>query len=400
MKKVILFIFATVTISAHSQTINFDDPNFKAILLSANTENFIAWDEDFNSMVLDINGNNEIELSEAALVYRIDVPNSSNISSLIGIEFFQNLTNLRCLNNLLITLDVSTLSNLESLNIDSNDVQNLVLNPQIKFLKCRDNQLSFLDLAQFQNLENVDCRNNNLAELDLTSSTNIFRLSCGNNELTSLSIQGLPLSGGLSCENNLLTQLDLTGVGNPLPSPTLIIDCSNNLFTSLNTNVALKNDIRLVCNDNPNLTTLYVKNGEIFDDTFNPMVPPRPSLFFENTTNLELICADDFNFEYLEEKILDYNLTGISLTTGCTLDIEEYEHKSFTFYPNPITYELTIAGSIKFNTITIYDLTGRQVYQTGFESLKPINLEFLNSGQYTIQLNSTNENQNFLILKK
>ncbi|MEM5565141.1 T9SS type A sorting domain-containing protein [Psychroserpens sp. AS72] len=420
MKKVIFFIFVIITISANSQIINFDDPNFKDLLLTTDIEDSIAMNSDNIAIIIDTNGDGEIEVSEAALVDELFIPINSNISSLVGVEFFTNLTQLSCLYNELTQLDVSTLNNLNSLalqhnqllqldvsmlenltylSVFDNQLTTLNINPQLEYLNCNDNNIDSIDFIQSSSLTELFCTNNNLSELNLSNAISLRNLNCDDNQLTQLLIQNLPLIG-LSCDNNLLTSIDVSGVGLINPGLILFINCENNLLTTIDVTVATNPKVRLECSNNPNLTTLYVKNGEIFDDTFNPMIPPRPSLFFENNTNLELICADDFNFEYLEDKILDYNLTGITLTSDCTLDVIDYKKSNFTFYPNPVDNSITIDCLTAFNVLKVYDITGRQVHQTNFETLTPINLEFLNSGHYIIQLHSKTEKHNFLIIKE
>ena len=138
--------------SINAQIITIPDVNFKAKLLSASTSNSIALDINNNSIVIDINSNNSIELSEALVVYSLNVSNS-NISSLQGLNYFTNLEELYCNNNQLTTLDVSS-------NV---------------------------------NLYYINCKNNFLTTID-TSSIN-------------------DLAFGINCENNLLTSLNLKGIG-------------------------------------------------------------------------------------------------------------------------------------------------------------------------------------------
>jgi Leucine-rich repeat (LRR) protein len=298
MKKVIFFIFVIITISANSQIINFDDPNFKDLLLTTDIEDSIAMNSDNIAIIIDTNGDSEIQVSEAALVDELFIPINSNISSLVGVEFFTNLTQLSCLYNELTQLDVSMLENLTYLSVFDNQLATLNINPQLEYLNCNDNNLDSIDFTQSSSLTELYCTNNNLSELNLSNAISLRNLNCDDNQLTQLLIQNLPLIG-LSCDNNLLTSIDVSGVGLINPGLILFINCKNNLLTTIDVTVATNPKVRLECSNNPNLTTLYVKNGEILDDTFNPMIPPRPSLFFENNTNLELICADDFNFDYL-----------------------------------------------------------------------------------------------------
>lgn len=93
--------------------------------IEINEDNFP--DENFRQYVsenidqADASGNKDKKLSQAEIesVTEIDV-NYKNIASLKGIEYFTNLKELKCSGNYLVELDVSTLTNLESLNCADN----------------------------------------------------------------------------------------------------------------------------------------------------------------------------------------------------------------------------------------------------------------------------------------
>jgi Leucine-rich repeat (LRR) protein len=112
MKNLILSAFLMLFGFLQAQIINIPDVNFKAKLLSSNTTtSVVARDENYQPIIIDTNNNNEIEISEALQVHYLFVYNS-NIASLTGIEFFTNLQTLSCQNNLLTTLNISSLTNL------------------------------------------------------------------------------------------------------------------------------------------------------------------------------------------------------------------------------------------------------------------------------------------------
>ena len=82
------------------------------------------------------------------------------------------------------------------------------------------------------------------------------------------------------------------------------------------------------------------------------------------------------------------------------LDSEKFENKvTFGVYPNPSTdkkinliYEMPSGNSDK-NVVTIYSITGAQMYQTTIESnsgffSKELDLNFLNSGMYLLKFDS------------
>ena len=132
MKKIYLqLLFLLLSKSINAQIINIPDINFKNKLLSA-TANvgpayFIAADVYGNNIAVDINNNGEIELSEALRVYKLTVQNC-NITNLSGIEYFTNINYLNCADNLLISLDVSSLTNLNYFRCDRNNLTFLNIN--------------------------------------------------------------------------------------------------------------------------------------------------------------------------------------------------------------------------------------------------------------------------------
>src|SRR6476620_1715150 len=103
MKKLYFLAFLLLMTFSNAQIINFPDSAFKAKLLQANPSNTIAAIPSsipingayFAYVTIDTNGNDEIEVSEAAVISRLQVPNS-NITSLEGIQYFTDLSYLNC----------------------------------------------------------------------------------------------------------------------------------------------------------------------------------------------------------------------------------------------------------------------------------------------------------------
>lgn len=167
MKLNLSFFLFLVFMTSKAQIINIPDNNFKNALI--------------NDLVADINGNNifdsnvdtnndgEIQISEAESVLKLNIANK-NISSLNGIEYFTNLTELRCEENNLTELVLS--HNLELYN-----------------LFCNDNQLSNLNVINCINLNRIHCNYNNLTELDFSLNSNLYAINCDDNQLTSLNVK-------------------------------------------------------------------------------------------------------------------------------------------------------------------------------------------------------------------
>ncbi len=99
--------------------------------------------------------------------------------SLKGIEYFTELTTLKC---------YSYLVNLSSDYIMSNDVYFLYnldvsKNTKLTYLDCRGNMLSKLDLSKNTALEHLDCSNNSFTTLDLSKNTALKELRCYKNSI-------------------------------------------------------------------------------------------------------------------------------------------------------------------------------------------------------------------------
>lgn len=398
IRYLLIYILITVSFLVNGQTISFEDPNFESILLSSTTSNNIALNEFNQSIALDLNENGQIEIEESELVFELNIPINSNIESLLGIEFFNNLTHLHCTYNLLTELNVSMLTNLEFLQVGNNQLETLEFNPQLQILGCPNNEIESLDFLLSTNLESLDCANNNLTELNLSSAQNLRILNCRDNQLTSLMIQYLPLIN-INCNNNQLVELNLYNVGDSSSGTPLIIDCLNNQFINIDTTTTENSEVSLNCSNNANLVSLNLKNGETFYDS-SPQQPPSSSVRFDNNINLETICADEFNFEYLQTKLNESNISNCELTSDCTLSIKNFNEESFILYPNPIKDNLVIKCPLKYNYLVVYNFIGQIVFEINFELDKPIDLSFLSSGNYIAKLITKDDSKQFEIIKK
>lgn len=398
MRNLSLFFLILIPIFSFGQTINFNDSNFESILLSATTSNNIAKNELNESIAIDNNENGLIEVEESALVFELHIPINSNIENLLGIESFSNLNSLHCTYNLLSELNVSMLQNLKFLNVENNLIETLEFNPQLETLSCSNNEIETLDFSLSASLKNLNCAYNNLTELNLLNAINLKTLNCSDNQLSDLMIQSLPLIN-INCNNNQLVELDLLNVGDSSSGTPLIIDCLNNDLLSIDTTLTENSAVNLNCSDNANLISLYLKNGETFYDSAPPQ-PPSSAVYFHNNFNLQIICADAFNFNYLQTKLDNNTILGCELTSDCTLGINGFKEEEFTFFPNPIKNHLTIECPINFNTLIIYNFLGQIVYKTDFNPNEPIELEFLDSGNYIGKIISENGSKQIRITKE
>ncbi len=314
-----LLIIATVGLTCNAQIIDIPDANFKNALVNTNcvdTDGVNYGDSD-----ADTNNDGEISVSEAEAVVEGLYISSNSISSLDGIEFFTNLTELWCGNNSLTNINnnISSLSNLRVLYCNDNQLTNLEISniPNLELLCCYNNQMESLNVNSSGDLTLI-CRDNQLTTINTDNLPNLRSLSCRNNLITSLNFENNPLLVNLSCNDNLIGALDLTNQtqlesvncqnnqiteltfgtipGNVGLGTVFTLNCSNNLLSELDLSSVYMTQHGINVSNNQ-LTTLILKNGV-------PNIYDYPELFGQvvltNNPDLGFICVDPFEQSYIE----------------------------------------------------------------------------------------------------
>jgi len=180
---------------AKAQNIEFEDDVFKTLLLGTYIPAYEfahAEDENGNSIVIDANHDGEISQAEALNVYQLEIPLlrtsafDAAVTSLKGIEYFTNLTVLRCegRGNALSSLDVSALTKLKELYCSPS------LTTASEFaLGVRP--LSNLTLPKTPTLEVLDISNSSVNNLDFLSGVpNLKKLYMDNITLENINVSG------------------------------------------------------------------------------------------------------------------------------------------------------------------------------------------------------------------
>lgn len=173
------------------------------------------------SEVYDKNGDGYLSVDERSATYmnlsgRIDVDENGDpvetIDNLQGIEYFTNLTMLRCGGLGLNTLDVSKLVNLTSLTCQGNNLASLDLsyNMALLTLNCSDNVLTNIILPMSTSFETLNCYANSLQKLNLSGVPGLKSLYCHQNELDKLDLSSNINLSEINCQQNHLTALDLS----------------------------------------------------------------------------------------------------------------------------------------------------------------------------------------------
>lgn len=168
---------------------NFPDANFRSYVLAS----------------FDSNGDEKLDDEEIANVKYI-FASSKTISSLKGIEYFTELTELDCGNNQLTSLDVSK-------------------NTKLVKLICAKNALTSLNTSQNPLLKKLDIYSNKLTSIDVSQNTELETLYIGRNPIETLNVKNNVKLMELQSELNNLTSLDLSN-----NSSSMSVYVANNIY--------------------------------------------------------------------------------------------------------------------------------------------------------------------------
>jgi hypothetical protein len=434
MKKLLFTgIIILYSLSTFAQIVDIPDENFKAALLD-------------NFQPIDTNGDGEIQVTEAELAPNINAI-LNNVTDITGIEAFINLEVLSLGNNEVTTVDLSQNTKLKILAIDVNPITDIDLSflPDLEIVRLGQTQIQEIDLSFNPNLRRLDLDGTLIQELDLTSNNNIEVLSLTNTLLTTIDVSALTELIQLSMNitemseidvsnNVLLESLDLRGSGltsinlqNNTNLEVLDISFTNLQSIDLSQNTQLKilfiagnplesidlsdlsvlraidigmtNLTTLDLSMNPqlcfvslnlseNLISVNLQNGNnellaldgtceisAFESSYSF---PTGASFSQGNNNLISICVDDIAFA--EENFLNVP-PSTDITEDCMLSIQDINTPLIAVYPNPTTDIINVSQTV--NNVTVYDLSGKQVYK-GQDST--ISLKNLNNGMYILRL--------------
>lgn len=179
----------------------------------------------------------------------------NNISAL-NVSSLNTLTKITCSSNMLSTLDVSGLSLLGELLANDNPI------------------LNSLNISNCTALAYVGAEYCNVMNLNTSGCTSLTQISMAHNNLNTVALNNLPNLQYLHFSSSNIQNLTITNC----PKLFMASLDDNNLNTlDLSTCTSLD---YLHAENNPNLTSLYIKNGL------------NEHLYIQNNTNLVFICAD------------------------------------------------------------------------------------------------------------
>lgn len=405
----LFFWLVFLSVGMQAQNVSFADANFKQALVGgvvAQNNFVLAYDQNGTNILIDQNQDGEIQLSEAALVYRIDFRQISNYTTLEGINSFVNLEAIYYINDSSYShshgkigdINIDGLNNFKIFNLSECDIANVSIKncpnlleiksaytdsynasaynihgntqalivdncPQVNTIVWTNNNLAVSNITNCPNLTKLELRGNSLVTFDASQFTNLEYLDLSNNQqtwgpisgeanfdpsLASLNINGLLKLEYLNLNNQLLSNLDFAQVSQ---LHSLEIEGNNFTHLSFTQNLVLEN---VNFTSNPNLEYLFLKNGK------KQLLGSYNGAFVG--TNIKYICADDSEIE---------DIKTILINEGKTANVNTY--CSFT----PGGNFNTISGTVRFDA----NSNGCDTSDNPFEFLKLKINDGANSGE-------------------
>jgi hypothetical protein len=387
--KIKLFLFCFIlSVTTYAQIINFQDLNFKNILLQSKID---FNDQNANPIIdypfIDVNNDGEISQQEALLVNRLDL-GYTEISNLSGLGYFVNLKSFNSLffaanqfyfptlvnlENLICTNAVTGIGSITNLDLSSNvNLKNVSFNTvatnlsltnlsQLKNLSISGN-FNQIDLTDCENLLNL-VLNAPIETLDLNFNDKLISVYITNADFTSLDLSSCANLEIVSITNGEMQEIDLGTIQH-----IYYLFLYDNKLTSLNTNYLFNLQVLLIYNNL--LTDLSVKNGVI-----------ENQISISGNSSLTNICCDANEIVYIQNLCnnLDYQ------TTISDCDFIDNSKFSISMYPNPVNDRLHINCNEAINKIEIFSCNGFLV--NSFEgNTDLLNVSNLQSGMYFLKV--------------
>jgi hypothetical protein len=122
-----------------------------------------------------------------------------------------------------------------------------------------------------------------------------------------------------------------------------------------------------------------------------------------NTTPLELSTILVIgNTYYAMQTINGCSSTNpLAVNTSVNLGITDFDFNGLQFYPNPISDYFTIIYTERITTVELFNTIGQSVYIAHPNALKTtLNVNFLPSGVYYIEIKANNKKGLLKVIKK
>ena len=158
------------------------------------------------------------------------------ITSLEGIEYFPNLTDLRCGSNDLTEIDLSGNPKVWTLWCEDNpNLTTLTFsdNTAMSALRISNTRIGEkgLDFSRMPELGSLVCVNSGFKEIDVSQNLWLYELNCAKNGLTVLDVSKNIYLEELDCSDNQITRLTLPGQQTPQPQRAKLLSALLALFS-------------------------------------------------------------------------------------------------------------------------------------------------------------------------
>jgi uncharacterized repeat protein (TIGR01451 family) len=362
---IILWVLNIDTLMA--QNINIPNIKFKNALLYSVCADTTG--DDIPDSNVDFNEDNEIQLTEALLIKGLNL-NNKQITSLVGIEEFQNLKWLFCDKNFLGILNLQSNTSLELLTCTQSSLNSLILDglTNLKQIGCTNNQLTQLNIQSLASLEGLWCQGNQLTSLDAQGLLNLKLLTCSLNPLTSLHVEGLANLIALDCSNSNLTNVNFTGLTNLVE---LNFDKGNITSFELQGLFNLK---KLSCNDLGPMNTIIIKNLPNLETLSCGGNYDNYHLLLDSLPNLR-------NLQCAWNKLTELNLSGLDSLRVLNCEFN-YIHQLDVLHLKKL--QILNCGNNSFGTLNVSNLPELQKLDCSWSNIDTLILVGTNNLKHLV----------------
>ena len=212
-KKILYFIFLNLFAFSFSQNVNIPDAYFKALLISIKISDQYAKDLNGNYIKVDANGDGEIQNSEAENISYLSTAYENNLTDIIGIEAFKNLTEL----------NIEQTTKLKSLQLSSNtklkkikglynqSLEEININNclSLEDIDLFSTKINSIDVSQNLKLKNLVITGN-YASLNLSKNTQLEQIRIGSDNLASLNLDNCNKLSQIRIDNDNLSAFNFS----------------------------------------------------------------------------------------------------------------------------------------------------------------------------------------------
>lgn len=247
--------------TSNSLIVNIPDPIFKSFLVANNAIN--------------TNGDNEIQKTEASaftgeINHGLTTTNPNDIKSIVGIEYFTNITELYLDGYSIESVDLTKNTALYALQITKSLLTSidLSMNTELDYADLEDNELSSIDTSNNTELTSLYLSNNKITTIDVSNNTILQELTLYNNNLNTIDISNNIKLATLNLTENKLTSIDVSANTN-----LQYLHLSKNQLSTIDVSTNIK--LRILNLFDNQLFSAFIANGNnnnitTFNSTNNP----------------------------------------------------------------------------------------------------------------------------------